>query len=276
MLEVKNLTKSYGQNRGLNAINLKLNSGEVLALLGANGAGKSTLFKILLGWEMAEEGTVTWFGSQTMPSQRKAILDRIGFVSTESWLEPQMSLKDHLNLARDSYTYYDENFVNQMLTRFNLPIERKMDTFSRGEKIRAQFVIALSHQPELLLLDEANSGLDAAARQDVLSMLSEHSGQLEHGILMATHHSDEVLRLASRVVFLRNSRILLDLPLSELLERVALVDKMQPEKAWTLLGTSSQNHFLYLLPSGEQASEKATLDEICAVLCKENTEDTHA
>ena len=276
MLEVKNLTKSYGQNRGLNAINLKLNSGEVLALLGANGAGKSTLFKILLGWEMAEEGTVTWFGSQTMPSQRKAILDRIGFVSTESWLEPQMSLKDHLNLARDSYTYYDENFVNQMLTRFNLPIERKMDTFSRGEKIRAQFVIALSHQPELLLLDEATSGLDAAARQDVLSMLSEHSGQLEHGILMATHHSDEVLRLASRVVFLRNSRILLDLPLSELLERVALVDKMQPEKAWTLLGTSSQNHFLYLLPSGEQASEKATLDEICAVLCKENTEDTHA
>ncbi|MBW7876350.1 MAG: ABC transporter ATP-binding protein [Candidatus Cloacimonetes bacterium] len=275
MLEIKNLKRLYAANQGLNQVSLKINPSEVVALLGANGAGKSTLFKILLGWETPEAGEIVWFGSQTMHSQRKAILDRTGFIASESWLEQSMTLKDHLNLAGSSYTYYDQNLVDELLARFKLDLNRKVLTFSRGEKIRAQFVIAFSHHPQLLLLDEATSGLDAAARQDVLSLLSEHSGNENHGILLATHHSDEVLRLASRVVFLRKSKILLDLPLNDLLNRVLVCEEKLSSDTHTLLGIGMQNHYYYLLPSDQEAKNKATLDEILAVLCKENTGDAH-
>lgn len=170
MLEIQNLEKQY-QNFSLHC-SLKVKAGQVTGLIGKNGAGKSTTFKAILDIIQADQGTIQFFGKpvQTLTGQDK---QKIGVVLSDSGFSEYLRIKDITAILKGMYTHFDEAFFKRQIQRFQLPTNQRIKDFSTGMKAKLKVLIALSHQAQLLILDEPTVGLDVIARDELLEMLRE-------------------------------------------------------------------------------------------------------
>ena len=207
-LDVRNLTKLYGQTRGLSPSSFTVQKGELIAIVGHNGAGKSTLLKMLANWIIPDSGEVAVDGIDL--SNRSAVVKKIGFIPEDPNLFDFFSVEYNLKLfAKLSDTPLSR--VEDVLNEFNLLRFRKakVQSLSKGLKQRVSIGRALLANPSILLLDEPTSGLDFETTREIYRLLnSMHDAGKT--ILFTSHRPEEIKNLATRIMVLHNGQIIFD------------------------------------------------------------------
>ena len=209
VIEVTGLSRSFGRKEALRDVTLRAQRGQVLGLVGENGAGKTTLIQHLLGAYKAKTGSVRVFGIDPVYDPT-AVLSRIGYLSEDRDLPGWMRLGELMRYTQAFYPKWDEAYADRLRQEFGLDDHARVKTLSRGERAKAGLLVALAHRPELLLLDEPSSGLDAVARQDILAAIVRTVAEEGRTVVFSSHLLDEVERVADHVVMIHEGRVALD------------------------------------------------------------------
>jgi ABC-2 type transport system ATP-binding protein len=224
-IEFENIHRSY--ERGvdvLKGVSFSVAPGEVVGLLGRNGAGKTTLMRIAMGMIEAQKGAVRLLGHDPRQEPLR-VKQRVGYVSEEQILPPFLSVDEVVSLHREIFPTWDEDMSCRMARSFELPWRTKVGSLSKGQARQVALLCAVSHRPEVLLLDEPAGGLDPVARREFLETSINLLNEAGTAILFSSHYMTDVERLAERVVLIHDGRVLIDHGLDGLREKhsVALV-----------------------------------------------------
>ncbi len=218
-IDVRGLTKRYGANVASNEIDLRVKPGTTFGLLGPNGAGKSTLIRMLMGLTSSDSGEAYLLGIDV--NQRSSDLrKRIGYVPELHFIYRWMTIGEVLGFVSSLYNHWDTELAESLISRFELPITKRVSALSKGMTAKLGLVLALSHRPDLLILDEPTSGLDPIIREDFLeSVLRSHSGG-NRTILFSSHHVDDVERVSDEVGIMVQGKLRVSGPPEELRSRI--------------------------------------------------------
>lgn len=170
-LDMREVCKRY-RFFELDHVNLELDQGQVMGLVGANGAGKSTTLRILTGLVQPDAGSVEVLG-HPMPQAQVLAKRDIGHVSEDMRLYGRQTVAWHMALVRSIYPTWDQTHAGHLLRRFHLHPEQRVKELSRGEHVKALLMLALARRPRLLVLDEPTAGLDPVARHELISELMD-------------------------------------------------------------------------------------------------------
>jgi len=213
-VEMSGVTRRYPRF-ALRDVDLTVAEGTVLGLVGPNGAGKSTLLRILVGLVRADAGEVRVLG-RPMPAEERWIKARVGFVSEDMSLYAAATLRWHMDLVRDTAAEWDERRASDLLDRFALDPGRRARGLSRGQQVKALLLLAMARRAEVLVLDEALSGLDPLVRHEVATLLRETRGE-RRALVFSSHHGEDVGTLADEVAFVHDGRVVACEPVAALL-----------------------------------------------------------
>ncbi len=206
IVSVKRVTHFYGKKVALQDVSLHAQRGRVFGLVGENGAGKTTLMKHLLGALAPDSGEVRVLGHD--PTRNPpAVLSRIGFLSEDRDLPRWMRVGELLRYTQAFYPDWDPAYAEQLRQQFALRADAKIRSLSRGELARAGMLVALAHKPELLLLDEPSSGLDAVARRDILAVVIRSVVEDGRTVVFSSHLLDEIERVADDVAMIHEGKV---------------------------------------------------------------------
>ncbi len=211
VLHADRIGKTFGRATVLREVSLRVGIGEILAVFGPNGAGKSTMLRVLAGLVAPSAGTLRVFGGTAIGA---VVRRRIGLVAHQSFLYPDLTARENLRFYARMYALADaEARVQAWLERVDLAqaSERPVRLFSRGMEQRLALARALLHDPELILLDEPWSGLDAAAADWLAGLLGELRDR-GRTVLVATHDFQRGLDVATRVLIVHRGRVVCDAP----------------------------------------------------------------
>jgi ABC-2 type transport system ATP-binding protein len=203
---VSGVSVKFGKRCVLDAIDFELQRGSVTALVGDNAAGKSTLLRVLLGALVPEGGRVRVLGRD--PTRDGAGLRaQLGYVADRLELPNWMRVDDWLRFSARFYPSWSGAEQTRLCGLLELDSRAKVKELSKGNRAKLGLVAALAHAPELLLLDEAFSGLDAATRQRFAAVLIEHLREEGRSVLLVSHSTSDIERVCDRVAILKNGRI---------------------------------------------------------------------
>ncbi len=218
VVQVENVSKSFGTVQALSQVSLTVKRGQVFGLVGENGAGKTTLIQHLLGAYRPEEGTVRVFGLDPV-LYPKEVLERIGYLSETRDLPRWMRIDQLVRYMAAFYSKMDMEYVAQLMKQFNLNPRQRIRSLSRGELARVGLLVALAHRPELLLLDEPSSGLDPVARIDILSAVVRSVAEEGRTVFFSSHLLDEVERVADHICMIHHGQVVLNDSLEQIQSR---------------------------------------------------------
>ncbi len=207
IIETKDLHKDYGRHEVLKGMNMAVPEGGAYALVGANGAGKTTTIRIFLNLIAATSGEALVLG-QSVRHLTPQILREIGYVSENQILPKGLTIAVWLDYLRPLYPRWDTTLEKDLVTSFNLPVERRIGTLSHGMRIELAMTAALAFRPKLLILDEPFSGVDAVFRDELLDGLLRQAEDTT--ILISSHELSEIERIVTHVGFLDNGRLLFE------------------------------------------------------------------
>jgi ABC-2 type transport system ATP-binding protein len=215
------LTRMYGSTAALKDATLTVEPGSVYALVGPNGSGKTTLIQLLMNLQAATSGSAEVLG---MPSRtiRGTALSRIGYISESQELPDWMTVRSFLDFLRPFYPGWDAALEAQLLRDFALPLDRKLKHMSRGMRMKAAFISALSYRPALLVLDEPFSGLDPLVRDELIEGLLDRIG--ETTLFLSSHDLAEIESFASHVGYLEQGQLLFSEEMTALSSRFRRVE----------------------------------------------------
>jgi ABC-2 type transport system ATP-binding protein len=222
VLEFNGIHRAYKKGIDvLNGVTFSVGEAEVVGLLGKNGAGKTTLIRIAMGMLEAQRGTVRVFG---MDPREKPIevKKRVGYVSEDQILPPFLRVNQVVDLHRGLFPGWDDDLARELSRRFNLSPRAKIGSLSKGQARQVALLCAVSHKPELLLLDEPAGGLDPATRREFLETSIHLLNEAGSTILFSSHHMTDVERMAGRVVMIHEGNILVDSDLDKLREEYSI------------------------------------------------------
>jgi ABC-2 type transport system ATP-binding protein len=219
VLRTDQLQKSFSGKEVLRGLNIEIAPGTVLGLLGANGSGKTTLIKCALGLLRPTSGSASIFGedSWNLSAAAKA---RLGYVPQEVTSYPWMRVRQVIAYTAAFYPRWNQAFVATLCERWHVPLEDRVGTLSTGQLQTVGIVLALGHQPELLVLDEPVASLDPSARRQFLRTLMELLEDHQQSILFSTHITSDLERVAQKVAILGDGKIRFYGELDELKDRV--------------------------------------------------------
>ncbi|MCU0793108.1 MAG: ABC transporter ATP-binding protein [Opitutaceae bacterium] len=209
IIETQGLSCRYGRHEAVHDLDLRIPAGGVTALLGPNGAGKSTTIRLLMNLITPSAGQARVLGVDTRrlgPAQFR----RIGYVSENQELPRWMTVARFLDHCRALYPSWDRELEGTLLKQLDLPLDRRLDQLSRGMLMKASLLSSLAYRPELLVLDEPFSGLDALVREEFMQSILEVSAPGAWTVLIASHDIEEVERFCDRVVLLEAGRKRID------------------------------------------------------------------
>lgn len=221
VLELKNVTKDYGDFK-LDNISFAVPEGSVCGFIGQNGAGKTTTIKLLLDIIKADSGEISLFG-QDVRKDSARLREDVGVVFDEMGFHEFMTGRDINIMMKNIYKNWDEELFFDYLRRFSLPSKKKCGDFSRGMRMKLQIAVALSHNARLLVMDEPTSGLDPIVRNEMLQIFREYVVEENHTILLSSHITADLEKLADEVVFINGGRIVLSGNKDDIIERHGLL-----------------------------------------------------
>ncbi len=206
-LQVENLTKHY-PGFTLDKVSFGIPRGTIMGLVGANGAGKSTTISALLGLIARDGGEVRFWG-QELTDGKKA---DIGVVFDSLNFYEKLTASEAGNICALGFPNWDDGLFQSYMTRFGLPGKKAIKEYSKGMKMKLSIALALSHHPRLLILDEATGGLDPVVRDDILDVFLEFVQDENHAILMSSHITSDLEKVADYITFLHEGRVVFSLP----------------------------------------------------------------
>lgn len=222
IVDVQDLTKKYGDKNACDRINIQIGRGMTFGLLGPNGAGKSTLIRMLMGLTPCDSGSIRLFGHETQLNSTE-MRQRIGYVPELHYIYRWMTVDGVIKFVSQLYDRWDSELAEDLLARFELPNKKKVGTLSKGMTAKLGLVIALAHNPELLILDEPASGLDPLVREDFLESVLQNHTCRGRTILFSSHHVDDVERVSDEVGILANGKLMIRGSVDELRTRIKRV-----------------------------------------------------
>lgn len=214
LISAHGLTKHY-EGFSLEGVDLDVREGEVVGFVGKNGAGKSTTIKALLGLISTDGGTSSVLGTPSELLSRPEgahAKERVGVVFDTVSLPGHLRVRDVGTIYARAYDRWDARRFSRLIDTFDLPAEKCVKDLSRGMGMKLSLACALSHDAHVLILDEATAGLDPMARDEVLDRLRDFVAEPGRAVLMSSHITSDLERIADRVVCIDEGRIVFDLP----------------------------------------------------------------
>jgi ABC-2 type transport system ATP-binding protein len=206
VIEINQLSKYYGKQRGIEDVTFSVKQGEIFGFIGPNGAGKSTTIRTLLALIYPTSGTATIFGKDCI-KEAPVIAQDIGYLPSETFFYENMKVRDLLKYAEALYKKDCSKRIDELTSRLNLDVTRKIRDLSFGNKKKVGIVAALLHSPKLLILDEPTSGLDPLMQQTFFDILREEN-QKGATILFSSHILSEVQKMCDRVAILKDGKVI--------------------------------------------------------------------
>ena len=242
-LILKNVNKKYEKsNFAIKDISFSVPEGSIVGFIGENGAGKSTTMNCILNVIRRDSGTIEIFGRE-MTDEDIDIRENIGVVYDSNNFPEHLTAKQLADILGRIYSKWDDFCFEQFLRRFGLPESQKIKTYSRGMSMKLAIAVALSHDSKLLILDEATSGLDPIMRDEILDVLLEFVKQENHSILLSSHITSDLEKIADYIVFIHNGEIILNKTKDELIYEYGVI-------------RCSENDFYNILPEDILSSMK--------------------
>ncbi len=218
----RNLTKRFRHVTALDSLDLRVEPGDVLALLGANGSGKSTTFRLLLNIYRPNEGVASLLGSESTKLNGHDF-DKVGYISEGQKMPKWMSVEAFLDYCSGFYSEWDAELCERLVTGFGLPKKQKIKHLSRGQAMKVAVASTLPARPNLLLLDEPFSGLDVETRAQLSDLLKSLAHQDGLAIIITTHDVEEVEPVANRLGILSHGHLKINETLENYLGRHRLL-----------------------------------------------------
>jgi ABC-2 type transport system ATP-binding protein len=204
-IEIDRLTKRYGKHRGIEAVTLGVRRGEVLGFLGPNGAGKTTAIRVLMGFLRPTAGSASILRFD-VARQSVEVRRRVGYLPGDPSLYGSRTGRDLLRLANAARKIPEAPFADRLITDLKAPMDRPVRKLSRGMRQKVAIVLALAHDPEVLILDEPTSGLDPLGQRALLETLNNRA-EAGRTVLLSSHILSEVEEVCDRVAILREGRL---------------------------------------------------------------------
>ncbi|KAA0769805.1 ABC transporter ATP-binding protein [Bacillus sp. BB51/4] len=204
VIELQNVSKSF-KGFQINNFSMEVKKGFVTGFIGGNGSGKSTTIKMIMNLINPDSGNVSLFG-MNYSTDAKRIKERIGFVYDDNVFYDELTLKEITKIIAPAYKKWDFNQFTYYKDLFELPLNKKMKTFSKGMKMKASLAIALSHHAELIIMDEPTSGLDPVFRRELLDVLQNIMQDGEKTIFFSSHITTDLDRIADYITLIQNGK----------------------------------------------------------------------
>lgn len=206
MIEITDLTKTYGKHRGVENVSFSVKKGEIFGFLGPNGAGKSTTIRSMLGLIRYDKGQIHICGLDAQRDKEK-ILQRVGYMPSEAWFYPGMTIREVLKLSADVRKMDCSKEAGMLCERLQVDEKRKISELSLGNRKKVSIVCAMQHKPELFVFDEPTSGLDPLMQNVFFELIKEYVGQ-GATCMLSTHVLSEVRNHCDRVAIMREGKLI--------------------------------------------------------------------
>lgn len=202
LLECKNLSKQYGQHPALSNVNLQIDGGHIIGLLGPNGSGKTTFIKLIAGLLTPSSGEL-YLKEEPIGIESKKM---ISYLPDHTYLNDWMKVKEIIRFFADFYEDFETERAYDMLAKLNIDPNSKLQTLSKGTKEKVQLILVMSRKADLYLLDEPIAGVDPAARDYILNMIISNYDE-NASILISTHLISDIENILDEVIFIQNGQI---------------------------------------------------------------------
>lgn len=221
VITVKNAVKNYDKF-SLNIDNLEIPKGYITGIIGRNGAGKTTLIKSILGITEHDSGEIKIFG-RIMKGNEHELKNKIGVMWGHSGFYAGVTLKRMTKMIKRFYSDWDENAYKSYIKKFELDESKKYKELSMGMCAKYSIALALSHNAELIIMDEPSSGLDPIAREELMDIFSGLIAEKEISIVISTHITSDLDRMADFIVMIDDGKAVLNMPKDEIIETHRIV-----------------------------------------------------
>ena len=234
IVEVRNLSRQFKKTLALDNITLDVKPGLVYGLVGANGQGKTTLIRHLLGLLRAQRGTVRVFGLDPVRSPVD-VLSRVGYLSESREMPDWMKIGEYLKYSAAFHPSWDTKLEQELVSSFQLDSSKRIKDLSKGMRAQTGLIAAVAARPDLLLLDEPSTGLDAVVRKDILNAIIRTVADEGRTAIFSSHLLDEVEKMSDHVFMIDQGRLVLEGELDQIKEQhhvfrlKLLQDRSKPE-----------------------------------------------
>ena len=206
MLKIKDLTKYYKNNLGVEKVNIELNKGEIFGFIGPNGSGKSTTIKCILNFLNKNNGLI-YLEDELIDKKNYQFKENVGYLPSEIHLYEDLTVKQMIDYSASFYNKDLNDRVNELVSIFEIDLNKKIDELSFGNLKKVGIVLALMHEPKLLILDEPTSGLDPLMQERFFELLLNEK-QKGTTIFFSSHNLSEVKKVFDRVGIIKNGTVI--------------------------------------------------------------------
>lgn len=223
LIKVQNLRKSYG-DFALSGVDLAVEPGSVAGFVGPNGAGKTTTLKLILGLVAADEGSMEMFGRPyaLTSSYINELKAQVGVVFDACAFPASCTVKSVEAIGKSAYKTWDAERYRMLCQEFGLTPKKSVSNLSRGMGMKLMLAFALAHDAKLLILDEATAGLDPIAREEVLDILRGYIASGDRGVLMSTHITSDLEKIADTVTCINEGRVVFSLSKEDIVDTAGI------------------------------------------------------
>lgn len=228
-IEMKHVTKKFASFQ-LEDVSLTLPLGCIMGLVGENGAGKSTMIGLIMGSIRRDAGEIFVLGQDNTKKGFDAVKEDIGVVLDEAYFPEVLNAVNVNLIMKHTYQRWDETLYFDYIRRFSLDEKKMFKDYSRGMKMKLAIAVALSHQPKLLILDEATSGLDPIIRDEILEIFNEFTREEDHTVLLSSHIISDLEKISDYIAFLHQGKLMFCEEKDRLLEKYGILQVTEEDE----------------------------------------------
>lgn len=222
ILELQELTKAYDKSDfKLKNVSFSLPYGSIMGFVGANGAGKTTTIGCILNLLSKDSGTIRLFGEE-MADSSISLREKIGVVFDSGSFSEHLNAEKLSKVMQGIYKNWNKELYQSYLQKFQIPLNKSIKSLSRGMSMKLSIAAALSHEPELLILDEATGGLDPIVRDEILDVFLDFVQNERHSILLSSHITSDLEKIADYITFIHDGKIILTASKDDLIYNYAV------------------------------------------------------